>query len=429
MNLTSYPRLAESLYTHTLPNGLRIRVVPKKDFARKYAFLAVDFGSIDTKFSFAGEDYSLPAGIAHYLEHKMFDLPDVDANARFAELGASANAFTSYSMTAYHFSCTENFPEALELLLRMVTIPYFTEESVEKERGIIEQEICMYEDNPESCVYEDLFRILFPKHPASIPIAGSAESISHITAEMLYDCHKAFYPPANMILTVAGDVDPTEILSLAEKFTPAPKVPLPLRDHGDPSGPTEAVSCSNTMTVSMPTFAMAFRCPPVQPGAETMKRELIGELASEILGGESSPLFARLYREGLIDASFSVGYESIKDLCLLSMGGDSDDPQAVYEALLEEGQRIAKEGFDEDWFHRLLRSSLGRRMRDLDSFSNICYRICAYEFDEFPYFTFPEAYVGITPKDVQDFLGQCIHRECSALSLIYPKEESNETYP
>ena len=327
MNLTSYPRLAESLYTHTLPNGLRIRVVPKKDFARKYAFLAVDFGSIDTKFSFAGEDYSLPAGIAHYLEHKMFDLPDVDANARFAELGASANAFTSYSMTAYHFSCTENFPEALELLLRMVTIPYFTEESVEKERGIIEQEICMYEDNPESCVYEDLFRILFPKHPASIPIAGSAESISHITAEMLYDCHKAFYTPANMILTVAGDVDPTEILSLAEKFTPAPKVPLPLRDHGDPSGPTEAVSCSNTMTVSMPTFAMAFRCPPVQPGAETMKRELIGELASEILGGESSPLFARLYREGLIDASFSVGYESIKDLCLLSMGGDSDDPK------------------------------------------------------------------------------------------------------
>ena len=257
MRLISYPQLAESLYTHTLPNGLRIRVVPKKDFARKYAFLAVDFGSIDTKFTLDGKDYLVPDGIAHYLEHKMFDLPDMDANGRFAELGAAVNAFTSYAMTAYHFSCTENFSEALALLLRMVTTPYFTDESVEKERGIIEQEICMYDDSPESRVYEDLFGILCPGHPARVPISGSVESISHITPQMLYDCHKAFYSPANMILSVAGDVDPEEVLAIAEAVTPTELRSVPQRDHGDPTGPKEAVQSKREMTVSMPSFCMA----------------------------------------------------------------------------------------------------------------------------------------------------------------------------
>ncbi len=423
MQLNSYPRLAEELYTNTLPNGLRIRIVPKKDFARKYAFLAVDFGSIDTKFSFAGEDHDLPAGIAHYLEHKMFDLPDMDASARFVELGASSNAFTSYSMTAYHFSCTDNFSESLALLLRMVTVPYFTEESVEKERGIIEQEIRMYEDSAESRVYEELFSILFPKHPASVPISGTVESISQITVQMLYDCHKAFYTPANMILSIAGDVDPQEILELAEKYTHPVRVPLPIRDHGDPSGPKEAVFAQRSMPISMPTLAMAFPCPPVS-SEEIIKRELVGELASEILAGESSPLYTELYNEGLIDASFSVGYESIKDLCLLSLTGDSDKPEDVYKAVIAEGLRIAKEGLDEEWFHRLLHSSLGRRMRDLDSFSSICYRLCAYEFDGYSYFDFPDAYAKLRPEDVQDFLAQCIRADSSGLSVIYPKEDT-----
>jgi predicted Zn-dependent peptidase len=244
---------------------------------------------------------------------------------------------------------------------------------------------------------------------------------------MLYDCHKAFYSPANMILSVAGDIDPEEVLAIAEAVCLTERRSVPLRDHGDPTGPKEAVQSKREMTVSMPSFCMAFPCSPVEPGAETMKRELVGELASEILGGESSPLYARLYSSGLIDASFSIGYESIKDLCLLSMGGDSDDPRAVYEAILEEGQRIVREGIDEAWFQRLLHSSYGRRLRDLDSFSNICYRICAYEFDGFPYFDFPQAYTDLHSEDVRLFLQNCICREGSALSTIYPKEEIHET--
>ena len=423
MKRTDYPNIAESLYEETLPNGLRVRIVPKKDFALKLAFLAVDFGSIDTDFTQDGVRKQVPEGIAHYLEHKMFDLPDMDANARFAELGASVNAFTSYTMTAYHFSCTDSFRENLELLLRMVTVPYFTEESVEKERGIIEQEILMYEDSPDSRVYEDLFSILFPHHPARVPISGSVESISHIDADMLYACHRAFYTPSNMILCVVGDVEPQEVLDIAQGSTPSEALPAPLRHYGSSEGPGQAVRSQRTMEVSMPTLCMAFRCDAVEKGPASMRRELIGELASEILAGESSPLFSRLYSQGLIDPSFCAGYESIKDLCLLSIYGDSDDPQAVYEAVLEEAQRISREGFSEEWFRRLLHSSLGRRMRDLDSFSSICYRICAYELDDLSYFTFPEAYTDIQPEEVRQFLAQSVCRERSGLSLVHPKED------
>ncbi len=422
MSYLEYPHLGEALHQMQLPNGLRIRIVPKKDFAQKTAFLAIDFGSIDTHFILEGKEYRVPDGIAHYLEHKMFDLPEENATNRFAELGASVNAFTSYAMTAYHFSCTDAFEECLSLLLRMVTTPYFTEESVEKERGIIEQEIRMYEDSPESRVYEDLFRVMFPEHPVHVPIAGTVESIAQIDAQMLYRCHKAFYQPSNMVLCVTGDVDAEEVFRIAEENTPEGCAAVPQRCYGSAERLESAVSTRRSMQISMPTLCLAFSCSSVSGGLEGMRRELIGEIASEILVGESSPLFTRLYEEGLIDSDFSAGYESIKDLCLLSVSGDSRDPQAVYKAILEEGKRIAEEGFEEELFRRLLRSSQGRRTRDLDSFSSICYRICAYEFESFAYFRFPEAYASITAADVQSFLKETVWEEHSALSVVYPKE-------
>ena len=422
MTMKAYPALGESLYETKLPNGLRIRFVPKKDFATKIAFLAVDFGAIDTAFALEGKDYRLPDGIAHYLEHKMFDLPGEDPSSQFAQWGASANAFTSYAMTAYHFSCTDHFEEALSLLLRMVTTPYFTEESVEKERGIIAQEILMYEDSAESRVFEDLFSIMFPSHPIGVPIAGSVESIAQITPEMLYTCHRAFYHPSNMILCVAGDVSQEQILAIAEAATPSEPAPLPLRHYGNLTLPTELRETHRDMAISMPTFCFGFSCPPVEEGESSMHREIVGELASEILAGESSPLYTRLYEEGLIDSDFSIGYESIKDVCLLSLSGDSLDPHRVYEAVVQEACRLTKEGFDEAWFTRLLHSSLGRRIRDLDSFSSICYRISAYEFEGYEYFSFSSDYAAVSPEDVLDFLSKTILREQSAIAIIEPKE-------
>ncbi len=423
MNVKQYPLIGESLYETRLPNGLRIRVVPKKDFARKLAFLAVDFGSIDTKFILKGTEHTVPDGIAHYLEHKMFDMPHEDANALFAEWGASVNAFTSYTMTAYHFFCTEHFEDCLSLLLRMVTTPYFTEESVNKERGIIAQEILMYEDSADSRVVEDLFRTMFPLHPVSVPIAGSVESISHITPQMLYDCHSAFYHPSNMVLCVAGDLPVDRILAIAAESTPREPAPVPTRLYGEAPLLTAPRFTDRSMEISMPTFSIGFSCPPPTTEENCMYRELVGELAAEILAGEASPLYTRLYEEGLIDSAFSVGYESIKDACLLSVSGDSPDPVKVYEAILEEAHRIGEEGFDGALFDRLLRSFLGRRLRDLDSFSAICYRICAYEFESYEYFTFPGEYETITPRSVLDFLTDAVCRERSALAVVDPLED------
>ena len=422
MSIKTYPSLGESLYETTLPNGLRVRLVPKKDFATKLAFLAVDFGAIDTAFTLEGQDHRVPDGIAHYLEHKMFDLPDEDASAKFAELGASANAFTSYAMTAYYFSCTDHFEESLALLLRMVTVPYFTEDSVEKERGIIAQEILMYEDSAESRIFEDLFRIMFPKHPISVPIAGTVDSISQITPQMLYDCHEAFYQPSNMVLCVVGDVDWEPLLSLAVAHTPLVSSPVPVRHYGEILPITQKLETRRSMTISMPTFCIGFACPALRDGENPMHREIVGELASEILAGEASPLFNRLYEEGIIDSDFSVGYESVKDACLLTVSGDCESPDVVYKALLEEARRIEKEGFDKDWFTRLLHSSHGRRIRDLDSFQSICYRISAYEFDNYEYFSFSPDYESVTPEEVQRFLSEVIHESRSAIAIVDPKD-------
>lgn len=424
MRYLEYPKIGEAYYEERLPDGLLVRVVRKPGFARKYAFLAVNFGSIDTSFTLDGGKMRVPDGIAHYLEHKMFDLPEDNAMNLFAAYGGSPNAFTSYAMTAYYFSCTEQFAENLRVLLRMVYTPYFTDESVEKERGIIAQEIRMYEDSAESRVGEDLFGALFAEHPIRVPIAGSVESIGEITTEMLYACHRAFYCPANMVLCVVGDVDVEEVCTLAREMTQAERQTPPARDYGavETMLPLRAKTVRR-MEVSMPTFSVGFKCAPPAQGMEAMRREIIGDLAAEILVGESSPLYQRLYEGGLIDADFSAGYESVKNACLFSAGGDSKAPEAVLAAILDEAKRIEREGFDETLFERLKKSALGRRTRDLDSFESICYRICAYHFDGADYFRFPEAYASVTPEDVQAFLCETIRPERAAISIIRPKEQ------
>lgn len=422
MKLFEYPKLGERCWQEILPNGLCVRVVPKPGFARRYAFLGVNFGSIDTQFTLGGVRHRVPDGIAHYLEHKMFDLPEDNAMNLFAAHGGSPNAFTGYAMTAYYFDCTEEFEENLKILLRLVTEPYFTPESVEKERGIIAQEIRMYEDSAESRVVEDLFAGMFRSHPVRVPIAGTVESIAEITAQSLYDCHAAFYQPGNMVLCVAGNVDPETVVRIAREGTPAQPGVLPQRDYGAP----EALSCPHsrmerTMEVAMPTFAIGFKCPP--PESEPLRREIVGEIAAEILAGESSALYQRLYEQGLIDAGFSVGYESVKDACLLSATGDSRDPEAVLQALLDEAARIVKEGFDRAQFDRLVRSAVGRRTRDLDSFESICYLMGgSYYFDGVDYLRFPEVYASVVPEDVQRFLTETVRPELAALSVVRPKE-------
>ncbi len=425
MKKTEFPHLGECYYEEILPSGMHLRIVPKRDFAKKYAFLAVNFGAVDTAFALNGKEFRVPDGIAHYLEHKMFDLPDENAMNLFAANGGSPNAFTSYGITAYYFSCTENFEENLRILLKMVLTPYFTDESVEKERGIIAQEIRMYEDNPDSRLYEDLFANMFAEHPIRVPIAGTVESIGDITAQMLYDCYEAFYQPANMMLCIAADVDQERICELVKELTPTAPNLVPLRNYGA----QEAMQCAKkrserTMTVSMPAFSVGFKCEAPESGEEVMRAEIVGDIAAEILCGESSALYSELYESGLIDADFSAGYEGVKSAALISAGGDSRDPEAVYRAILKEAERIGKEGFEPAQFERLKKSALGRRTRDLDGFESVCYRNCAYHFDGMDYFRFPEIYASVTPEMVQEFITRVITEERATMAIILPKEET-----
>ena len=428
MVMQQYPRLDERVYRETLSNGLKVIVLPRPGFSRKIAYFVTDFGAIHTSFSFEGREYKAPDGIAHFLEHKLFDMPDGrDVTAEFAALGASTNAFTSYDMTAYYFSCTENFEECLKILVEFVSTPCFTEESVQKELGIIDQEIGMNEDAPDSCVYENLMTAAFSSHPIRIPILGTRETIREITPEMLHLCHRAFYTPGNMLLCVVGDVDPEQVKKTAlDILGDQPReVGKKLPFGAEPAACPES-TVSAKMEVAMPMFSMLFKCPEVAHGEAGIRRETVADLAAEALFGESSELYLRLYEEGLIDSSFGGGFEVIDGCSMLMVSGDSDDPQAVREAILRQAEVLAGEGIPEADFRRMNRSALGRRIKSLDSFDATCFRLCAYQMTEFDYFDFPRIHETVTAEEVRAFLAEVIRRDNCALSVIYPlhQEES-----
>lgn len=424
MKKLDYPRLHETCWEEVLPNGLTIRVLQKAGFAKKYAFFATNYGAVDTTFQIDGKWVRSPDGVAHYLEHKMFDMPQENVTDEFAANGASPNAFTSYAMTAYYFDCTENFIPNLKTLLRLVSTPYFTQQSVDKERGIIAQEIRMYEDSAESRVNENLLAALFQSHPVRVPVAGTVETIEKITPQTLYDCHRAFYDPSNMMLCVVGDVDAQAVADTARELLPKQAGGVSGRSYGEKEPLSAAEKTVRMqMDISMPTFEVGFRCAPPQAGENPMQQELIGDLAADILVGESSPLYTRLIEQGLIDADFSAGYECIKGVALFSAGGDSETPERVVEALLQEAERLGREGFDETLFRRLKKSAIGRKTRALDSFESICYRMCAYFFDGVDYLRFPEVYETVTQQQVQSFLRETVRRERMAISVIEPIKE------
>ena len=424
MDKKLYPRIGEEVIWVTLDNGLPVCIVPKKGFSRKYALFATRYGGMDMRFRLNGQWLDTPAGIAHYLEHKMFDTEDGNALQELAMNGAEPNAFTSNAITCYYFDSTEKFYENLEILLSFVSVPYFTDESVEKEQGIIGQEIGMIEDNPEWQVYKQLMQSLYHTSPARTPVAGSVESIREITAQTLYDCHKAFYTPANMCLVVVGDVEPQQVLDIARRVLPKDSGELIERDYGAEE-PTEAARAyaEERMEVSMPSFLVGFKCPPQHGGEEQHRFAAIGELACDVLMGESSPLYARLYSQGLINGSFGAAFDILPGAAYAYAGGDSKDPKAVAEAILTEAQRLAREGVDEAFYQQLRRASFGSTLRALNSFENIAVSVADGAFRGFDPFRFPEVYDSVTRADVEAFLRESIVEERSALSILIPKKE------
>ena len=419
MNQTFYERLGESVCREKLPNGLEICVVPKPGYAQKYAFFATRYGGMDTRFRLEGRMLDTPAGIAHYLEHKMFDTKEGNALQRLAQNGAEPNAFTANAMTGYYFDSVDHFEENLEILLSFVSVPYFTEESVAKEQGIIGQEIRMIEDNPDWQIYTRMMRALYQNSTARTPIAGTVESISHITAETLYDCHRAFYTPSNMILTVVGDVDPVHVADLARRILPHEGGAAVERDYGEEP---EAVAEQETrlaMEVACPQFLTGYKCRPGQ--GDYLRSMLLGSMACDILLGESSPLYHRLYDGGLINSSFGGEFEMLPGVAYLYAGGDSKDARAVTAEIQKEAERLAREGVEEDFYQQVRRAAFGSSLRGLNSFENIAVSLTEGYFNGYDPLRFPQVFEEISREDVARFLGENLREDRRVLSEITPK--------
>ena len=421
---TEYPRLGETVLRETLTNGLRVCIVPKPGYRKRYAFFAARYGGIDMRFRLDGAWHDTPAGIAHYLEHKMFDTKDGNAMQALSQNGAEPNAFTANSMTAYYFDCTERFEECLRILLSFVSVPYFTQESVDRERGIIAQEIRMTEDSPDWRVYKNLLSCLYRTNPARVPIAGTVESIQAITPETLYACHRAFYAPCNMLLCIVGDVDAEAVLALAREALPAEGGADIERDYGaaeDPAVFRKSVVCP--MEIAQQQFLVGFKCPAGESGEALLRQSLIGELACDVLLGDSSPLYMRLYDEGLINGSFGGDFDQLPGAAYLYAGGESRDPEAVTQAILAEAARLAREGVDEGYYQQLRRANFGASLRALSSFESIAASMADGAFRGFDPYRFPELYDTITRADIEAFLRENVVEERRALSVLVPKSE------
>lgn len=413
-------RVQDSYYSIKHPSGLRIFVYPKEGSNSTYAIFGTRYGSVDTTFRRSDEKEicKVPEGIAHFLEHKLFESEDGDAFARYAKTGASANAYTSFDMTCYLFSCTENVYESLEILLDFVQSPYFTEQTVQKEQGIIGQEIRMYDDDPQWRVMFNLLKALYHHHPVKIDIAGTVESIAEITPEYLYRCYHTFYNLNNMALCVAGNIDPERVLELCDKMLkPSEQIEVERIFEEEPAGVVQE-RVEQRLSVTIPLFQLGFK--------EPARRRTVQELAQtdvllELLASDASPLYRRLLDQNLINtASFGSEYFEGPGYAAVIFSGESKDPDAVAKEIRGEVERLRREGIPAEAFERARKAVYGRNVAALNSAEAIANAMISLTFAERELFSYIDALAAVQLPDVQKRLEEQLLTENSALSVVFP---------
>ena len=421
MTTISYPHLDECIQTTVLDNGLRIYCVPRTDSAKTFAMLAADFGSIDCSFTLDGQKYDVTPGIAHFLEHKMFEEEDGNALQKFTAFGAQPNAFTSHTMTAYHFTCTSRFYDCLEILLRFVTTPYFTDENVAKEKGIIGQEISMLDDRPSWQAYVGVLEGLYAVHPVRISVAGSKQTIAPIDPEVLQVCHRGFYSPANLVLIVCGQYEFDRVVELAKRITPKESARIAARDYGQEPEQAAVPYIEKHMAVSRPLFMLGCKDSiPEQP----YQAQLAGELAADCVCGKSTVLYDRLYQQGLLDRTFDPDYFTFSGGACAIFSGESEHPQAVREAIEAELHRIAEEGLDEAVFRRVEKAAYGKYIRRSNDASEVCRMQAEACFSGAQCFDFAEALREMQPEDVLQHIRHWAQEGMTSLAVVTPKKEA-----
>lgn len=423
MQPREYPGVGDTLWSGRLPNGLAIRVVPRPGFQKKQAFMAVNYGGAMRNFTLDGRRVETPAGVAHFLEHKMFDLPEGNALNMLSARGAEANAYTGGDMTAYYFECDEGFGENLELLIKFVTTPYFTEESVAKEQGIIGQEIRMTEDDPSFVLYTATMGALFDHHPVRESVAGTVESIARITPQTLYDCHRAFYVPANMALCVVGDVDPEYVAETAARMTAPERLSAAAPDYGEREG-LEPITrrAERGMDVSDPMFIAAAKLSTdLGRGDEALRLATVGSLAARCLLGAGSGFYTSLYAEGLLRGDFFRDVSPLAGTLLFECGGTTSQPEQVFDRLCAALSEAAEKGIDPDALERARRADYGVSLRSLNDPGSVCAALARSCFGGYGFYEGFDVLGAVTAEDANAFVREYLRPERLVLSLILPK--------
>lgn len=405
-------------------SGLPIYVFPK-EMTGTYALFATKYGSLDTTFSVGeGKPVTVPDGIAHFLEHKLFEAPDgSDAFARFSALGADANAYTDYNKTAYLFGCTEHFDEALEELLRFVTQPHFTAESVKRERGIIAEELRMYEDSPWERAYQNLLLALYHKNPVRINIGGTVKTIQKITPKLLYQCYHAFYRLSNMALVVCGNVTPDEVLAIADRVLPsdAPDEEVITRIYPDEPSAVRCARIDTKMQAAKPIFNIGIKDNVIPKTPEgRLRRDLCITLLNELLFSQAGELYATLFDQGLITPSFAHAYSSTEHFAFNCISGESDNPEAVYDFIIDYLKGIKRDGISTEDFERCRRVMYADEIRAYDSTDEIANRLLSFVFDGSSLFDVPAVLQSITKEELEELLQAFFCEDLFAMSVVRP---------
>ncbi|NTU26591.1 insulinase family protein [Bacillus tequilensis] len=421
-----YEQLQETLYHEKMPNGLDVYVLPKKGFNKTYAVFTTKYGSIDNRFVplEKNEMVHVPDGIAHFLEHKLFEKADGDVFQDFSKQGASANAFTSFTRTAYLFSSTSNVERNLETLIDFVQDPYFTEKTVEKEKGIIGQEINMYDDNPDWRLYFGVIENMYKEHPVRIDIAGTVESISHITKDLLYECYETFYHPSNMLLFIVGPVDPEAIISQVREnqekkpYTDQPEIK---REEVKEQEAVFRKEKEIKMNVQGPKCLVGLKSKnPFRLGKELLKHELSMNLLLESLFGKSSAQYESLYEKGYIDETFSFDFTAEYGFGFAAIGGDTPEPDQLAEnissMLLRAGELITAEKIE-----LARKKKIGAFLKALNSPEYIANQFTRYAFLDMSLFDVVTVLEQITLEDVQKVIKEEIAADRLTVCKVVPK--------
>lgn len=429
MQIIENSKVKEKLYIERLENGLTVMIMPKHETSKKYVMWATNYGSLDNKFIAPGENEItvVPNGVAHYLEHKMFEQESgINSLDTLTKLGVDANAYTTTNHTAYLFECTENFYPALDELMDYVQHPYFTDENVEKEKGIISQEIMMYDDYPEWAVYMNAIRCMYEKNPITIDIAGTVESIKDIDKDILYKCYNTFYRLDNMVMCIVGDFEPEKLLEEVKKRIVKNEKPSGKIKRITEDEPKKIVKSQveQTMEVSQSLFVIGIKDNDFDNSENEenlIKKHIAIEIILNMLIGKSSGLYKTLYEEGLIMAEPYFEYEFEKTYAHIAITGQSKDPKKILELLKEKIEKYKQDGLNEEHFKRIKNMLYGGYIKEYNSVSEIARMFISDYFKGINTFNYLEYFDTVSKKYAESVLKDIFKEENMVISIVKGK--------